>query len=146
MSEQKKKYTAQEMRKASSKTTVLSTTNRPDVESWIVEAMAMLRQAADAEEELTKLHDELKDAKMTCSTEKCPFDLDTLKKANDGLYNEVKSLKARLTAVVKECGKWKWADDNWCTSMKDATDTHNRCIDRILRAARDEASGEIEAK
>lgn len=51
-------------------------------------------------------------------------------------------LKARLEAVVKECEKWKWADDNWCTSVKDATDTHNRCIDRILHIARGDGGAE----
>lgn len=48
--------------------------------------------------------------------------------------NEI--FRARLDAIAKECEKWKWADDNWCTSVKDATDTHNRCIDRILRIVR----------
>lgn len=113
-----------------------------DVNEYSIIA-AMLRQAADAEDKLAKLQDELKDAKMTCSTEKCPFDLDTLKDANDGLYNEVKSLKARLTAVVKECEteKSKWIPAMEYESVVKRSSMVDR-YDRILRAARGEAENE----
>lgn len=50
-----KAYTAQEMRKASQDTTVLSTANNSRVETWIMEAMDMLRQAAEMCDKLDKI-------------------------------------------------------------------------------------------
>lgn len=50
-------------------------------------------------------------------------------------------LKSRLNAVVKECEKWKWADDSWLTDVNESILAHNRCVERIIKSARgDEVS------
>lgn len=102
MSEQKR-YTAQEMREMAFK--VQPAPNMPDREyKRMSKVEAMLRQSADAEEELA-------------------------------------TLKARMESVVKECEKWKWADDSWLTDVNESILAHNRCVERIIKSARgDEVS------
>lgn len=104
----KRRYTAKEMREAAAECYVVN----PKTFSY-TKIYLMLKQAAKCEE----------DFKNVCAGLKWKD-------------SECEIFRARLDAVAKECENWKWADDNWCTSVKDATDTHNRCIDRILRIVR----------
>lgn len=87
---------------------------------------AMLRQAADAEEELERALKNEKALELRVDFWRC----------------EHNALKTRLEAVVKECEKSKWHTDNWLVSVRGAAYTHNRYIDRILRAARGEGGAE----
>lgn len=106
MSKPKKRYSAKDMRDAAEQILACD-------DDWYHEYGRMLQQAAQREEDFRNVSAGLK-----------------WKDSENEIF------RARLDAVAKECEKWKWADDNWCTSVKDATDTHNRCIDRILRIVR----------
>lgn len=134
--DKQRRYTVQEIRAVAEDTPICVGYDYGNRRQRLIRDM--LRQAADTEEELVKLN-ESKNRWMqyqeTAAGERNAC-IDELRKKDA----EIAQLKARLETVVKECEKWKWADDNWCTSVKDATDTHNKCIDRIRRAAEGEGS------
>ena len=136
MSEQKR-YTAQEMRQTAGMdfyATKLGLDDRPGLTD---EIRSMLRQAADAEEELA-----------TLKGKSCPYALpggecsaeDRHFQRTVELERENAQLKARLEEVVKiaKNSGWRLRD---CDS-ESHRETHNFAIREILRAARGEGGAE----
>lgn len=135
MSEQKR-YTAQEIERAiihlekDENDTLLDVfiiNNNSSVELRTSDLVAMLRQAAAAEEELAKVKAQFELWKTNSQRA-----IDALSKELDSTDINRKKLEARLEAVVKECGKQYWAE-----ALTDyACEEHNKSVDAILCAAR----------
>lgn len=141
MSEQKR-YTAQEMKNAAKELSDLRPVDRMRI-------AAMLRQAADAEEELEKVRaskERWMQYQETAAGERNAC-IDELRKKDA----EITQLKARLGAVVKECEKQipecrgedckcNPTDSGYCDeNCHDEIIVHT-AVTAILRAARDESN------
>lgn len=127
MNEQNNRYTAQELRQTAEMdfhVTKLGLDDRPDLTD---EIRAMLRQAADTEEELAELRDQV-----------------------NRDFGESVSLKARLETIVKECEKMR---DGFSKRMRSFTgmfalNMRNiymgkiEIVDDILRTARGESDSD----
>lgn len=91
-------------------------------EEATLKVKAMLRQAADAEEENAKLR----------------VDADIYKGAAENWERRAKAAESRLNAVVKECEIAKWNPTDWIDRAT-PIGKHNSAIYDIIRVARGDA-------